>query len=168
MNPPSYLLGDILSVGRGEPAAIRVGAAPVPARLAWRWLAPLTATLDRDLARAGGVGPERERLILVLALAVVVAVTLQVVGALLIAALMIVPAAVARPPARSPEAMVLVAMALGAASALGGLRAAFVLDAPAGPSIVCVAAILFAATGSVDRLRGRLAAWRGGGVVAVG
>ena len=150
----AYLLGDILSVGRGDLAVIWGGAALVLSLLAWRWSALLVATLSPDLARAGGVDPDREGLVLTVGLAVVVAVAIQVVGALLIAAMLVVPAAAARPLARSPEAMAAIAAAIGAASALGGLAAAYALDTPAGPSIVCCAALAFAVTNAASALRG--------------
>jgi zinc transport system permease protein len=76
-----------------------------------------------------------------------VAVAIKVVGVLLIAAMLIIPAAAARPLSRTPEAMALIGAATGAASAVIGLRAAYLLDTPAGPSIVCVAAVCFACTG---------------------
>ncbi|MEY2956634.1 MAG: hypothetical protein RL123_1362, partial [Pseudomonadota bacterium] len=66
------------------------------------------------------------------------------VGALLIAALLIIPAAAARPFAATPERMATLAALIGAASALGGVGAAWRLDTPAGPTIVAVAACLFA------------------------
>jgi hypothetical protein len=114
----------------------------VLALLAWRWSALLTATLSEDLAHAAGLSPGRERLVLTLALAVVVAVALKVVGALLIAAMLIVPAAAARSVARTPEAMAALAVAIGALAVLGGLRASLIWDTPAGPSIVAVAAVV--------------------------
>ncbi len=150
----AYLLGDILSVGRADLAVIWGGAAAVAALLAWRWSALLLATASPELAHAAGIEPEREGLVLTLGLAVVVAVAIEVVGALLIAALLIVPAAAARPLARSPEAMAATAAAIGALSALGGLGAATALDAPAGPSIVGVAALAFVATSAAGALRG--------------
>ncbi|WP_372604809.1 metal ABC transporter permease [Actibacterium sp.] len=82
--------------------------------------------------------------VLVLALALVVAVAIKVVGALLIVAMLIIPAAAARAVSRSPEAMAILAVAIGAASSLGGLALSLTADTPAGPSIVAVAAVLFA------------------------
>ena len=73
------------------------------------------------------------------------------VGALLITAMLILPAAAARPLVRTPEAMVLVAALIGAASALGGLRMAWVVDTPAGPSMVVVALGLFLVTNLLRR-----------------
>ncbi len=140
----AYLFGDILAVSQGDLAVIWGGAALVLALLAWRWQALLTATLSPDLAHASGIDPRREQLVLTLALAVVVAVAIKVVGVLLIAALLIVPAAAARPLSATPERMAGLAALIAVVSALGGLGASFRLDTPTGPSIVCVAALIFA------------------------
>ncbi|WP_300060679.1 metal ABC transporter permease [uncultured Roseobacter sp.] len=141
----AYLFGDILSVSRLDLAVIWGGAALVVALIAWRWSALLTSTLSDELAYASGRDPRREQLILTLSLAVTVAVAIKVVGVLLIAAMLVIPAAAARGLARTPEAMAVTAGVIGAVSAAAGLRAAYVFDTPAGPSIVCVAAVLFAA-----------------------
>lgn len=146
----AYLFGDILAVSRGDLLVIWGGAALVVALIASRWSALLTATLNEELAYASGLDPRREQLILTLSMAVTVAVAIKVVGVLLIAAMLIIPAAAARSLARTPEAMAMIAAAIGGVSAAAGLRAAYVLDAPAGPSIVCVAAVLFAALGLVN------------------
>lgn len=121
--------------------------------LAWRWQGLLTATVNEDLAHASGLNPDRERLVLTLALAVVVAVALKVVGALLIAAMLIIPAAAARALARTPEAMAALAVAIGALASLGGLALAMAQDTPAGPSIVTVAAVGFALAATLGRAR---------------
>lgn len=149
----SWLFGDILAVTRGDLAFIWGGAALVLALLAWRWQALVTATVNEELAWASGLNPDRERLVLTLALAVVVAVALKVVGALLIAAMLIIPAAAARALSRTPEAMAATAVAIGALASLGGLALSLWQDTPAGPSIVTAAAILFAAAALFGRAR---------------
>ena len=140
----SYLFGEILAVTTRDVVVIWTGAGLVLALLVWRWQALLTSTLSADLATASGISPRREQLILTLALALTVAVAIKVVGALLIAAMLIIPAAAARGLARTPEAMALIAAVIGGVSAFAGLQGAYVFDTPAGPSIVCVAAIIFA------------------------
>ncbi len=140
----AYLFGDILAVSRMDLAVIAGGAAAVVALLVWRWRGLLTATLSEDLAHASGINPGRERLVLTVALALVVAVAIKVVGALLIAAMLIVPAATARSLARTPEAMAVLAVLIGGLAVLGGLQASLHWDTPAGPSIVALAATLFA------------------------
>ncbi len=151
----AYLFGDILAVSRMDLAVIWGGAALVVGLIGWRWSALLTATLNEDLAYASGINPKREQLVLTLALAVTVAVAIKVVGVLLIAAMLIIPAAAARPLGRTPESMALGAAVIGSLSAAVGLRAAYVFDTPAGPSIVCIAALIFAALGIAGGLRAR-------------
>lgn len=149
----AYLFGDILAVSRQDLVFIWGGAALVLALLVWRWQPLLTATLNEDLAHASGVNPDRERLILTLALALTVAVAIKVVGALLIAAMLIIPAAAARGVTRSPEAMAVVAVVIGIAATLGGLALSLTEDTPAGPSIVAVAAVIFALSAFVGQMR---------------
>ncbi|MCC5971859.1 MAG: metal ABC transporter permease [Pararhodobacter sp.] len=138
-----YLFGDILTVSRNDLVVIGLGAAMVLGLMVWRWRFLLAATISEDLAQSAGVNPARERMVLVLALAITVAVALKVVGALLIAAMLIIPAAAARAYARSPELMAALAVTLGAAAVLAGLGLSLQFDTPAGPSIVAAASAFF-------------------------
>ena len=147
----AWLFGDILAVGRGDLAVVWAGSGVVLALLVWRWQALLTATVNEELAVAAGLNPRREGLVLTLALALVVAVAIKIVGALLIAAMLIIPAAAARRLARGPEGMALGASLIGAAAVLAGLYASLRLDTPAGPSIVAASAIIFVATALLPR-----------------
>lgn len=149
----SLLFGDILAVSRGDLALVWGGAALVLGLLVWRWQALLTSTLNEDLAHAAGLNPDRERLVLTLALALVVTIAIKIVGALLIAALLIIPAAAARSLARSPEAMAALAALIGAGATLGGLALSLQFDTPAGPSIITVAALVFTATVLIGQMR---------------
>lgn len=153
VNLEGFLFGDVLTVGRGDLLLIWGGAALV-AGLVWKhWALLLTSTLSPDLARADGMDPRRGALLLALLLAGVVAVAIQVVGALLITALLIIPAAAARNLARTPEGMALAACGIGALAALGGLGLAVVADAGVGPATVTVAALAFAVLTAAGRLR---------------
>lgn len=155
----AYLFGDILAVSRSDLAVIWGGAILVVALMSWRWSALLMSTLNADLAHASGIDPAKEQLVLTLSLAIVVAVAIKVVGVLLIAALLIIPAAAARPLSSTPERMALAAAAIGCIATVAGLRAAWLFDTPAGPSIVCIAALVFAITSMVG-VRSRLGADR--------
>lgn len=92
---------------------------------------------------AAGISPRRERLILTLAMAITVAVAIRIVGALLVSALLIIPAAAARGFARGPEQMALISTLIGVGAVLGGLAASLYADTPAGPSVIAVAAAVF-------------------------
>ena len=139
-----FLFGDILTVTRADLWVMAGGVGLVLALMAWRWERVLTTTISEDLAQSLGMNPARERLILTLALAVTVAVGLKVVGALLVAALLIIPPATARIFARSPEGMAVVAVLVAALAVAAGLFASLQWDTPTGPSIVSAAAAFFA------------------------
>ena len=143
VNLESFLFGDILLVNWQDVAVIWGGAACTVALLVWRWQALLITTLNEELAQSAGINPGRERLVLTLALALVVAVALKVVGALLIGAMLIIPAAGARGLVKSPEGMAVLAVLIGVLSVVGGLVLSFTADTMAGPSIVCVALVFF-------------------------
>ena len=141
-----FLFGDILAIGWDD-AALAVGlAALVLATLAWRWRGLVLSSLSADLAVASGLKPRRENAILLMMLALVVAVAIKITGALLVSALIVIPAAAARPLARTPEAMASLAALIGMLAALFGLSGAWVFDAPAGPAIVTAALVLFLGT----------------------
>ena len=144
----ALLLGDILAVGRSDLAVIWGGAFCVAGLVAARWSALLMATLSPDLARASGIDPQREALILTCALAVVVAVSLKVVGALMVSALLIVPAATVRPFVRDPRAMAAAAVAVGGVGAALGIAASVAFDTPTGPTIVAALTVMFAVSAS--------------------
>lgn len=147
----AYLFGDILSVGRGDLALIWTGAAGVLAVGLWRWQRLLTATVSEDLAMASGIDPRVERIVLSLGLAVVVALSIRVVGSLLISALLIIPAATARGLSRTPEWMAGMATLIAGLAVMVGLTASLHLDTPAGPSIVTAAAGIFGLTQAFRR-----------------
>lgn len=139
----AYLFGDILSVNRWDMAYMWIGAGLVVLGLFWHWQPLLTTTMSPELAHASGLDPRRESLVLTLSLAIVVAVAIKAVGAILIASMLIIPAAAARPFASTPERMAVAAAVIGCLSVFGGLQAALAWDTPAGPTIVSVATAFF-------------------------
>jgi len=147
----AFLFGDILAVSRMDLLVIWGGGLLVLAGLVWRWSPLLTATLSEDLATASGLNPKREQLLLTMALAVVVAMSIKVVGALLIVAMLIIPAAAARGLSKTPEAMAFMAVLIGIAASIGGLFASLQWDTPAGPSIVMAASAVFMITALMNK-----------------
>ncbi|MHA7773276.1 metal ABC transporter permease [Roseibium sp. M-1] len=140
------LFGDILSVTRLDIALIYGGGALVLVVLALIWQRLFAATVSPDLAAAEGLKPDRTELVFVLLTAVVIAISLKIIGALLITALLIIPAAAARRLSASPEQMAAIAAVTGAAAVVGGLYASLNYDTPSGPSIVVAAMVLFVAS----------------------
>ena len=71
------------------------------------------------------------------------AVTVRIIGVLLITALLVIPAATARRFATSPESMAIFAALIGAIAVVAGLAASLQWDTAAGPSIVAATLIMF-------------------------
>ncbi|MEY4640722.1 MAG: hypothetical protein RLZZ227_716 [Pseudomonadota bacterium] len=147
----SYLFGDLLTVSTSELIGIGGGALLALATLLVYWNRLLSITLHQELAQVEGLDVTRLRLLLMLVMAVVVAVSMKVVGVLLITSLMIIPPAAARHFAQSPEQMAIGASAVGALAVCGGISASWFWDTPTGPSIVLVAALLFMLTSVLRR-----------------
>jgi len=137
------LFGDILAVTRLDIALIYGGGGLVLLVLVLIWRRLFAATVSPDLAAAEGLRPERAELVFVLLTAIVIAISLKIIGALLITALLIIPAACARRLSASPEQMAVIAALAGAAAVIGGLYASLTYDTPSGPSIVVAAMALF-------------------------
>lgn len=138
-----YLFGDILAVGWSDLAIIWGGAALLLGLIVKLWRPLLAVTVCPDVAAAEGLPTQRTRLAYVLALAVLIALSMKLVGILLITSLLIIPAAAARQFARTPEMMALIAVGLGCLSVAGGLGASLTFDTPSGPSIVVAAVVIF-------------------------
>ena len=89
--------------------------------------------------------PVRYDILLMVLLAAVVAVSIKIVGVLLITAMLIIPASAARRLSRGPVAMAFGSVIAGVLAVSGGLLASLRWDTPSGPSIVAAAALLFVA-----------------------
>ena len=144
VNMEALLFGDLLTITPMEVAAIWVLTAVTLAVLSGLWTALIAITVQEELARVEGVRVGAIKAVYKLLLAAVVATGMKAVGVLLITALLIIPAASARRLARTPEGMAAAASALAALAVLSGLAASWWLDTPVGPSIVVIAAGLFA------------------------
>lgn len=138
-----YLFGDVLAVSREELGWIWGGGVLVLAALAVLWRPLLAVTVHEELAQVEGVPVVPVRLSFMLMIALVIAISMKIVGVLLITSMMIIPAAAARRFSRTPEQMALVAALLGTAAVCMGLAASWQWDTPAGPSVVVCAALLF-------------------------
>lgn len=139
----AYLFGDILAVTMTDLIWVWGGGLVVIASLILIWQPLLAMTIHEELARVEGVPVKRTRLIFMLLIALVIAVSMKIVGVLLITSMMIIPAAAARRFSHTPEQMALVAAVIGGVAVIGGLAGSWQWDTPAGPSVVVTAAMLF-------------------------
>lgn len=143
MDLMGFLFGDILAVSRGDIAVIYIGGAAVLGVLALIWRPLFAATVNQEIADAEGTRPERANFVFMLLMAAVIAISMKIVGVLLITAMLIIPAAAARRFSTGPEQMAVLAAAIGAACVIAGLFGSLEWDTPSGPSIVVAALVFF-------------------------
>ncbi len=140
----AYLFGDILAVSADDLLAMYVLAAVIVLLLWIKWRNFILVTLNEDIAKIQGINIERYRLLLMLMIALTVALSIKLVGLLLITAMLIIPAATARYYSSNPAQMAIVAVVLACLSVIGGLFGSLVWDTASGASIVLMAGFLFA------------------------
>lgn len=139
----SYLFGDLLAVSGADLLLILAVGALILLLLTRFWDPLLAVTVHPELAAVEGLPVVRLRLLQLLLLALLVAVAMKVVGVLLVTALLIIPANIARPWAATPERMALLAAVCGGAAVVGGIALSLWLDTPTGASVVLCAACAF-------------------------
>jgi zinc transport system permease protein len=147
-----YLFGSILTVTREDVAVVcGLGAAGL-ATIALLYRALSGVVLDEEGARVAGIPVARLNVALAILAAVTVALSMRIVGVLLIAALMVLPVSAGMRIAWSMLSALMLSLAIGLASMLAGLTLAYYADLPPGGTIVLVAA----ASVLVAMLGGRL------------
>ena len=143
MDLMGFLFGDILAVSKTDIAIIWIGGGVVLTILTLIWRPLFAGTVNRELAEAEGMNPQRADLVFMLLMALVIAISMKIVGVLLITAMLIIPAATARRFATGPEQMAVLAAIIGAIAVVAGLFGSLEWDTPSGPSIVVAALALF-------------------------
>ena len=138
------LFGDLLATSFTDVGWASVLATLIGIALYFIWTPMLNIAVNQELAQAEGTRVGLVRLLFMLLLASIVAIGMKVVGALLITAMLIIPAAAARKLSHTPEQMALFASLAGMASVVGGLGLSWWLNTPAGPSIVLCCTLAFA------------------------
>lgn len=101
------------------------------------------ATFDPEMAMVSGIPAGMISLILSLLMGLTIVVSLQAVGELLVLALIVLPASIARQTVCSLAKMTLLSVAIGVGSAVAGLILSFYLDIPSGSTIVLILGVLF-------------------------
>ena len=152
----SYLFGSILTVTRGDVVLVTVlgGVALLVIAVLYRGLAAVV--LDEEGARVTGIPVGLLNVVLAALAAVTIALSMRVVGILLIAALMVLPVVAATPLAWSMRSTLLLSMAIGLAAVLAGLTVSYYADLPPGGTTVLMAAGAFGLTSATSALRGGL------------
>ena len=104
------LFGDILAVTFEDILIIWAGGLIILGILFYIWKSIFAATVNYDLAAAEGMKPDVSNVIFTLLLAGVIAISIKMIGALLITGLLLIPAATARSLSNNPTQMVLLSI----------------------------------------------------------
>jgi len=137
------LFGDILAVTENDLIIIWVGGAIILFVLKLIWKPLFASTVNYELAEAEGMKPERVNAIFTILMAAIIAISIKMVGLLLITGMLIIPAAMARNISNNPKQMVLFSIIGGLLSVVMGLFGSLQINTPSGPSIITAGLILF-------------------------
>jgi zinc transport system permease protein len=152
----TYLFGSILTVSRGDLFRIALLGLGALVLVAFLLRALLAVAIDEEGARVAGLPvPVLNGAISMLA-ALTIAISMRIVGILLIAALMVVPVIAAQRIAWSLRSTMGLAVVIGLGSVLTGLTVSYYANLPPGGTIVLTAAGIFLITAATDTLRARL------------
>jgi zinc transport system permease protein len=148
-----YLFGSILTVTPTDLVVIASLGAVGLAAVTVLYRALAAVAVDEEGARVAGIPIGGLNIAVAALAAVTVALSMRVVGILLVAALMVLPVSAATRVAWSMRSAFLLSLAVGLASALAGLTVAYYADLPPGGTIVLVAAAAFGLALVGSRLR---------------
>ena len=151
----AFLFGSILTVDRGDLALIAALGGAGLAAIALLYRALAAVVLDEEGARVAGVPVGALNVVVAALAAVTVALSMRIVGILLIAALMVLPVIAATRIAWSMRSTLLLGIGIGLASVLGGLTIAYYADLPPGGTVVLLAAASFLVASASEAVRAR-------------
>jgi len=141
----SYLFGSILSVSEADLyitillVLFSFTTWPMWGKLAY-------ASLDPEMARAEKVPVRRDDYLLSVVLSVSIVVSIKIVGIILIASFLVIPAASARMISTTFRGMTLFSVLFGVVGSTFGLLLSYAADIPGGASIVLLQSVFFIAT----------------------
>ena len=136
------LLGDILAVNKKDLLTIWIGAALILLVLRLIWKPLFASTVNYELAQAEGLNPDRAKAVFTILLAAIIAISIKLVGVLLITGMLIIPTAMARNLSDNPQKMVIFSVIGGLLSVFIGLFSSLEFNTPSGPSIIAAALVL--------------------------
>ena len=137
------LFGDILAVTINDLYIIWIGGALILITLKIIWKSLFASTVNYELAEAEGLNPDRAKAVFTILMAAIIAISIKMVGLLLITGMLIIPAAMARNISTSPQGMVIYSIVGGLLSVIIGLFSSLEFNTPSGPSIIAASLLLF-------------------------
>lgn len=162
VDPDTALFGSVLGVSRGEVAGVAVVAALIGLVVVLRYRSLVACSFSPDVAAAAGVRVGRVEALLLVLLALAVLTAMNVMGATLVAAGVVLPPAAVRLLTGRFARLLLGSTLVGAATSAVGMVLSYHVDVAPGPIIVLVQGTVLAAAAGVAAVAGaiRRARWR--------
>ena len=152
-----FLFGSLTGIPASEVPFVLIASAVIVGVFAFFHKEVVAVSLDRESARVAGLPVMALDLLVYVSVAGAVVISVQIIGNILVLALLITPAASARLLTNSLGAMIRTALVIGVLSSLCGIYLSWSLDLPAGASIVCVVTLVFIAAWIYRSCRSRFA-----------
>ncbi len=148
-----YLFGDILAIQNADLLLI-AGVMVISIIISiFTYKSLLMITIDRELAHTKGVATKFYNYLFVLLLALTTAITIKIIGVLLLSALLIIPAATALTVARSLKASMALSFIFAELMTILGLYSSYSFDLPSGPTIILCGTSCFIIVSLFKRIR---------------
>ena len=142
-NKFGLLTGQIVSVDTVQLNLLTAGSAVVVLGLVAIWRPLAFASADPDLAEARGVPVGALAIVFMFLLGLAVALSIQVVGALLVLSLVITPAAAALRVSSSPRVVVLLSVVFAVTAVVGGILLALGGSLPISPYVTTISFLIY-------------------------
>jgi len=141
-----YLFGDILAVSATE--VWQAGVLGIGVGIGvFVFLSPLSLiTAQEEMAEVCGIPVRRANYLFIGVLTLTVALTIRLLGIILVTALLVIPPAAARNVTRNLRQQILLSILLGLVGGVGGTVLSYHLNLPCGPTIVLTSIALFVLT----------------------
>ncbi len=147
----SYLFGSILTVPKSDLVVMLVMGIGIAILVAWYYSDILAVSYDEEFAQIRGIPVKRIFFSLIGMLGLTVVMVIQVVGLIMVIALLTIPPFMVEKHAKSLGTMMIGSSIFGACFTLSGLWLSYRFDLTSGAAIILVAGIAFLASLLVDK-----------------
>lgn len=141
----SYLFGNILLVSSGHLFMISVLGLVIVMVVTLLYPVLLSVAFDQEYAKISGLPTRSLNLLVLFLIASSVVVLIQIVGIILVIALLTLPAAIARPWSRTLGGMMLLSTITGIILTTIGIFLSWIFDLPSGSTIIMIGVITYLA-----------------------
>lgn len=150
-----FLFGDILAVSWPDVWSAAGLLAIVSAGVFLRFSSLTLLTANEEIAYVSGISVRQMNYAFVLVLTLTVALTIRLLGIMLVTSLLVIPAAAARNISRNLRQQIVCSVVIGLVSGFAGTAAAYQLNIPCGPAIVMTSIAVFILSIFVSFFRNR-------------